>query len=92
MRDQANLALKKHSLIPCRLLIKAIGLSMRPNDTLVQSRTNKPKSLNPTCYQVVAYLMLGKEGVPYPTHINKLLLSKNEFAFDSSVLLISLVN
>ena len=34
MRDQANLEKKSH-LVPCRLSVEAIGLSVHPNDTPV---------------------------------------------------------
>ena len=61
--DQANLKTRCH-LVPCRFSAEAIGLSMHPNRYPSIHETNKPKNLNPTSYQVVAYFTLGEEGSP----------------------------
>ena len=40
------------------------------------SNKQEPKNLNPTSYQVVPHFTWGREGVPYPTRINKLCIIK----------------
>ena len=57
----------KDFLVPCRLSMGAIGLSMCPNNTHPYIELNhEPKNLNPTSYQVVAHIYPGEGRGPLP--------------------------